>query len=105
MRTTNFVLKAIFSVAVLSLSTLSLAQEGHHPSTTEGKNTLGMSQQMDHSQHSAQEHEKHVQMMEQMNHSEHMNYQQVQSENTQQKDSTEKSQNKNAQKGDQHAHH
>ena len=104
MRTTNFVLKAIFSVAVLSLSTLSLAHEGHHPSTTEGKNTSGMSQ-MDHSQHSAQEHEKHVQMMEQMNHSEHMNHQQAQSENTQQKDLTEKSQNKNAQKGDQHAHH
>ena len=47
MRTTNFVLKAIFSVAVLSLSTLSLAHEGHQPSTTEGKNTSGMSQ-MDH---------------------------------------------------------
>ena len=30
MRTTNFVLNAIFSVAVLSLSTLSLAQEVHH---------------------------------------------------------------------------
>ena len=100
MRTTNFVLKAIFSVAVLSLSTLSLAHEDHHPSTTEGKNTSGMSQ-MDHSQHSAQEHEKHVQMT----HSEHMNHLQVQSENTQQKDSTEKSQNKNAKKGDQHAHH
>ena len=101
MRTTNFVLNAIFSVAVLSLSTLSLAQEVHHLSTKEGKNTLGMNPQMDHSQHSAQEHEKHVQMT----YSEHMNHLQVQSENTQQKDSTEKSQNKNAKKGDQHAHH
>ena len=101
MRTTNFVLNAIFSVAVLSLSTLSLAQEVHHLSTKEGKNTLGMNPQMDHSQHSAQEHEKHVQMT----HSEHMNHLQVQSENTQQKDSIEKSQNKNAKKGDQHAHH
>ena len=105
MRTTNFVLKAIFSVVVLSLRTLSLAQDAHHLSTKEGKNTSGMSQHMYHSQHSAQEHEKHVQMMEQMTHSEHMNHLQAQSENTQQKDSTEKSQNKNAQKGDQHAHH
>ena len=101
MRTTNFVLNAIFSVAVLSLSTLSLAQEVHHLSTKEGKNTLGMNPQMDHSQHSAQQHEQHAQM----NHSEHMNHQQVQSENTQQKDSTEKSKNKNVQKGDQHAQH
>lgn len=105
MRTTNFVLKAIFSVAVLSCSTLSLAHEGHHPSTKEGKNTLGMNPQMDHSQHSAQEHEKHVQMMEQMNHSEHMNHQQAQFLNDQKKDTTKKQQNKNAQKGDQHAHH
>ncbi len=105
MRTTNFVLKAIFSVAVLSLSTLSFAQEGHHSLTKEESSTSEMYSHMNHSQHSAQEHEKHVQMMEQMNHSEHMNHQQAQSENTQQKDLTEKSQNKNAQKGDQHAHH
>ena len=101
MRTTNFVLKAIFSVAVLSLSTLSFAQEGHHSLTKEESSTSEMYSHMNHSQHSAQEHEKHVQMT----HSEHMNNLQLQSENTQQKDSTEKSQNKNAKKGDQHAPH
>ena len=104
MRTTNFVLNAIFSVAVLSLSTLSLAHNGEDHGV---KSTMSAMKngEMNHSQHSAQEQEKHVQMMEQMNHSEHLNHQQAQFLNDQKKDTTKKQQNKNAQKGDQHAHH
>ncbi len=46
MHITNFVLKAFFSVAVLSLTTLSLAHEGHHSTAqTDGKNVPSMNHQ------------------------------------------------------------
>ena len=112
MHTINFVLKAVFTVAVVGFSTLSLAHNGedHRVKSTTATLPMDHSQmkhaemkqgEMDHSQHSAQAHEQHAQV----NYSEHMNHQRVQSENTQQKDSTEKSKNKNVQKGDQHAQH
>ena len=68
MHITNFVFKAFFSVAVLSLTSLSLAHEGHHSTAqTDGKNVPSMNHQamseMDHSQHSPQEHAQHMQMM------------------------------------------
>ncbi|MEN3977324.1 hypothetical protein [Acinetobacter sp. CWB-B33] len=99
MHITDFVLKAVFSAAVLGLSTFSLAHDGHHSPVKKGTETSAMSQQMDHSQHSAQAHEQHMQMMA------HMNHQQSQPAKDQQQDATEKQQEKNAQKGDQHAHH
>lgn len=99
MHITDFVLKAVFSAAVLGLSTLSLAHDGHHSPVKKGTETSAMSQQMDHSQHSAQAHEQHMQMMAQMNH------QQSQPAKDQQQDAAKKQQDNNAQKGDQHAHH
>ena len=99
MHITNFVLKAVFSAAVLGLSTLSLAHDGHHSPVKKGTETSAMSQQMDHSQHSAQAHEQHMQMMAQMNH------QQSQPAKDQQQDAAKKQQDQNAQKGDHHAHH
>jgi copper resistance protein B len=43
MHITNFVFKAFFSVAVLSLTSLSLAHEGHHSTAqTDGKNVPSM---------------------------------------------------------------
>ncbi|QXW26574.1 hypothetical protein KXJ74_03575 [Acinetobacter johnsonii] len=108
MHITNFVLKAVFSAAVLGLSTLSLAHDGHHSPVKKGTETSAMSQQMGHSQHSAQAHEQHMQMMAQMNpedHSAHMNHQQSQPAKDQQQDAAKKQQDNNAQKGDQHARH
>ena len=86
MHITNFVLKAIFSVAVLSLTTLSVAHEGHHSTTqNNGKNMPSMNHQamseMNHSQHSAQEHAQHMQMMGKMNHGQ-MNHAQHQATST-----------------------
>ena len=112
MHITNFVLKAIFSVAVLSLTTLSVAHEGHHSTAqTDGKNVPSMNHQamseMDHSQHSPQEHAQHMQMMGKMNHTAHsapMNHQHAGHQPMHHK-STEKQQDQKVQKGDQHAHH
>lgn len=104
MHITDFVLKAVFSAAVLSLSTLSLAHDGHHSPVKKGTETSAMSQQMDHSQHSAQAHEQHMQMNSE-DHSAHMNHQQSQPAKDQQQDAAKKQQDNNAQKGDQHAHH
>lgn len=119
MHITNFVLKAVFSVAVLGLSTLSFAHNGEDHSVKSTTTAMPMDHtqmkhaemkhgEMDHSQHSAQAaHAQHMQMMEGMNHSDHsahMNHQ-AQPVKDQQQNSTEKQQDKNTQKGDQHAHH
>ena len=100
MHITNFVFKAIFSAALLSLSTLSLADAAQH----DGKNEPSMKHEpmpkIDHSQHAAKEHELHMQKMEQMNHAEHSAHQHMHQQKT-----AEKQQDKKAEKGDQHAHH
>ncbi|WP_122902588.1 copper resistance protein B [Acinetobacter sp. B51(2017)] len=59
MHITNFALKATFSVTLLSLSTLSLANAEHHTSTQhDGKDATFIQQHaMSHSQHSEQEHQ------------------------------------------------
>ena len=113
MHITNFVLKAIFSVAVLSLTTLSVAHEGHHSTTqNNGENMPSMNHQamseMNHSQHSAQEHAQHMQMMGKMNHAEdsaQMNHQHADHQPMHPQKLTEKQQDQKVQKGDQHAHH
>lgn len=110
MHITNIVLKAF--LAVLGVSTLSLAHNGEDHSV---KSTTAIPMEhaqmkhddMDHSQHSAKEHEQHMQMIEQMNHVDHAAHMdhQAQPANDQQQGSTEKQQDKKTQKGDQHAHH
>lgn len=63
--------------------------------------------EMNHSQHSAQEHAQHMQMMGKMNHAAHsapMNHQHACHQPMHHK-STEKQQDQKVQKGDQHAHH
>lgn len=94
----NVLLKTIFSVAVLSASGLSMAQQSLRSQQSERKNTEKMMQDMDHSQYSVHE---HTQMMQQMN-QEHRSGQHRHADH---QHTTDHSQDKNAQEGDHHARH
>ncbi|RKG32101.1 hypothetical protein [Acinetobacter tianfuensis] len=81
MHITNIVLKAFLAVAVLGVSTLSLAHNGGNHSVKSTTTAMPVN----HSQ---------------MNHSERPDHQHMHQQKT-----IEKPQDKKAQKGDQHAHH